>query len=162
MVTIDMKTLINRPAEEVFAAFTDGRTQPQCDPGLLEARHVPDGPPCLGSKIVEVRRFLGRTSENVGEVIESEQNRRFVRRGSDGPMTFIGVITFEERPQGTLVRWQWRLEATGALRSLEPLLAFIMKRSANRLLLKLKRLLESGARIPASTAFPQPGSGIAQ
>jgi hypothetical protein len=49
---------------------------------------------CLGSKIVEVRRFLGRTSENVGEVIESEQNRRFVRRGSDGPMTFIGVITF--------------------------------------------------------------------
>lgn len=162
MATIEMKSVINRPVQEVFATFTDARTQPQWDPGLLDARHVPDGPARLGTKIVEIRRFLGRTTESVGEVIAFEQDRTFVRRGSDGPMTLTGFLTFESRPQGTAVRWRWQLEAAGVLRPLELLLAFLMKRSARRLLLNLKQFLESGAEIPSSTAVPEPGPSISR
>ena len=76
MPKINMSVHIERPIEEVFSAFTDVRTQPQWDPGLLEGRHEPDAPAQLGTKITEVRKFMGRVSENTSELVEFEANRK--------------------------------------------------------------------------------------
>jgi uncharacterized protein YndB with AHSA1/START domain len=65
--------VINRPVEQVFAAMADVKNQPLWDPGMSEVRLAPDGPVSVGTKITETRTFMGRTSENTGEVIEFER-----------------------------------------------------------------------------------------
>jgi uncharacterized protein YndB with AHSA1/START domain len=96
MKTISMDVVINRPVETVFAALNDARSQTQWDPGLLERRHDPDGPARLGTRITEVRRFMGRTMETDSELVEFELNKRLVRKGGDPTLGKLdGTLTFE-------------------------------------------------------------------
>lgn len=144
MSTINMSIHIERPLEEVFQALTDARSQPQWDPGLLEGRHDPEGPAQLGTEITEVRRFMGRVSENTSELIEFEPNSRIVRQGTNGPMTLTGIITFTQTDSGTHVDWQWVLNMAGLLSPLAPIMAPQFKKSAEPTLSNLKQLLENG------------------
>src|SRR3972149_1814733 len=103
MITKETSIVINRPVEQVFAAMADVKNQPQWDPGLLEARLTPDGPLSVGTKITEARKFMGRTSENTGEVVEFEPNVRITRKSVDSPMTVVGTIAFASTQKGTRV-----------------------------------------------------------
>ncbi len=76
MVKRETSIIIDRPIGEVFAVLADPKNQPQWDSSLLEARLVPEGPVSVGTRIIEVRKFMGRTSENTGEVIEFEPNAK--------------------------------------------------------------------------------------
>ena len=145
MNEIKMSIHIERPIEEVFLAFTDVRTQPQWDPGLLEGRHEPDGPAQLGTRITEMRRFMGRVSENTSELIEFEANRKIVRKGTDDTGTLTGIVTFTQTASGTHIDWISVLEMTGLLSLMAPIMARLLKRSAEPTLGNLKRLLENGA-----------------
>ncbi|MEL6406235.1 MAG: SRPBCC family protein [Chloroflexota bacterium] len=148
MRKINMSVYIERPIEEVFSAFTDVRTQPQWDPNLLEGHHEPDAPAQLGTKITEVRKFMGRVSENTSELVEFEANRKIVRTGTDGSMTLTGIITFTETGSGTHVDWEWVLEMAGWLSPAALLMAPQLKKSAEPILGNLKQLLENDAFQP--------------
>jgi uncharacterized protein YndB with AHSA1/START domain len=143
MITKETSIVINRPVEQVFAAMADTKNQPQWDPGLLEAYLTPDGPIMIGTRITEVRKFMGRTSENTGEVIEFEPNARITRKSVDMPMTVIGTVTFAGAPRGTKVNWRWDLQLSGFSVLAGPLIATGMKKGAEASLHGLKDLLES-------------------
>jgi uncharacterized protein YndB with AHSA1/START domain len=144
MRTIQMSMVIERPAEEVFAALSDARSQPGWDPGLVEARHDPEGPAQLGTNITEVRRFLGRRIVTESKLVESEPNKRLVREGGDPMLGRVtGVLTFEDTIAGTRVAWGWHLDMPGLKSLLEPIMAPIMRRQAQGSLANLKELLES-------------------
>jgi uncharacterized protein YndB with AHSA1/START domain len=149
MKTMEMSIVIDCPAEEIFAAFSDARSQPRWDPGLVEARHHPEGPARLGTRVTEVREFLGRTMETEATLVEFEPNRRLVRQGGD-PMLgrLTGVVTLDETAAGTRVDWTWHLDMPGLKSLLEPVIAPIMKRQALGILANLKGMLE--AREPVS------------
>ena len=148
MSKIKMSIQIERPIEEVFMAFTDARSQPQWDPGLLEGRHEPDGPARLGTRITEVRKFMGRVSENISELIEFEANRKIVRKGANGPITLTGIITFTQTASGTHVDWIWVIEMAGLLSLIAPIMAPLFKRNAEPTLVNLKQVLETGTFKP--------------
>ena len=148
MSQIEISIHIERPIEEVFSAFTDVRTQPQWDPDLLEGRHEPDGPAQLGTKITEVRKFMGRVSENSSELIEFEANRKIVRKGANGPMTLTGIVTFNQIGSGTQVDWEWILEMAGLLSPMASIMAPQFKKNAEPILGNLKELLENGTFKP--------------
>ena len=145
MITKETSIVINRPVEQVFAAMADVKNQPQWDPGLLEARLTPDGPVSVGTKITEARKFMGRTSENTGEVIEFEPNVRITRKSVDSPMTVVGTITFASTQKGTKVSWRWDLQFSGFFTLVGSLIAVGMKKGAEASLQGLKEMLESGA-----------------
>jgi uncharacterized membrane protein len=142
MITREASIVINRPVEQVFAALADTKNQPKWDPGLLEARLTPDGPVRVGTKITEVRKFMGRTSENTGEVVEFEPNVRITRKSVDSPMTVVGAITFAATPQGTMINWKWDLLFKGLFALVGPMIANSMKNSSETSLRGLKDLLE--------------------
>ena len=148
MSKIEMSIDIERPVEEVFMAFTDVRSQPQWDPNLLEGRHEPDGPAQLGTKITEVREFRGRVSENVSELIEFEANKKIVRKGTDGPMTLTGIVTFTQTDSGTHVHWTWDIKMAGLLSLMTPIMAPQFRKNAEPILGNLKQLLENGTFKP--------------
>jgi uncharacterized protein YndB with AHSA1/START domain len=143
MITKEASIVINRPVGQVFAAMTDTKNQPQWDPGLLEARLTPDGPVSVGTKITEVRKFMGRTSENTGEVIEFEPNARITRKSVDIPMTVVGTVTFAATSKGTKVIWRWDLQFSRFFVLVGPLIATAMKRGSEISLSGLKNMLES-------------------
>jgi uncharacterized protein YndB with AHSA1/START domain len=148
MITKETSIEVNRPVEQVFSAMADATKQPQWDPGLLEARLTPDGPVRVGTKITEVRKFMGRTSENTGEVIEFEPDTRIIRKSVESPMTVMGTITFAATPKGTKVSWRWDLQFSGFSGLLGPLIANSMKKGAESSLRGLKDHLEKG--VPAA------------
>ena len=158
MSKINISVHIERPIEEVFSAFTDVRTQPQWDPGLLEGRHEPDGPAQLGTKITEVRKFMGRVSENSSELIEFEANRKIVRKGMNGPMTLTGIVTFTQTDSGTQVDWVWVIEMAGLLSLMAPIMTPQFKKNAEPILGNLKQILENGTFKPVNANnFPHYG-----
>ena len=143
MITRESIVVINSPVGQVFAAMTDTKNQPQWDPGLLEARLTPDAPVSVGTKITEVRKFMGRASENTGEVIEFEPNHRITRKPMDMPMTAVGTITFATTPEGTKVNWRWDLQFKGIFVLVGTFIATAMKRGSETSLRGLKDLLEN-------------------
>jgi uncharacterized membrane protein len=149
MITREASIMINRPVEQVFAALADTKNQPQWDTGLIEVRLAPDGPVSVGTKITEVRKFMGRTSENTGEVIEFEPNTRITRKSVDMPMTVMGTVSFTPLPEGTKVNWRWDLEVKGLSVLVGPMIANSMKKGSETSLLGLKNLLES--RVPSAS-----------
>jgi len=145
MITKETSIVINRPVEQVFTAMADAKNQPQWDSTLAEVRLMPDGPVSVGTKITEVRKFMGRMSENTGEVVEFEPNARITRKSVDSPMTVIGTITFASTLKGTKVSWRWDLQFSGFFVLVGPLIATGMKKGAEAGLHGLKEMLESGA-----------------
>jgi len=146
MITKETGIVINRPVEQVFAVMADAKNQRQWDSALLEVRLTPDGPMSVGTKITEVRKFMGRASENTGEVIEFEPNARITRKSSvDSPMKLVGTLTFAPTPKGTKVGWRWDLQFSGFFVLVGPLIAAAMIKGADKSLRGLKDRLESGA-----------------
>ena len=142
MITKEASIVINRPVGQVFAVLVDSKNQPKWDTGLLEARLMPDGPVSVGTRITEVRKLMGRTSENTGEVIEFEPNVRITRKSVDMPMTVLGTVTFSATPQGTKIYWKWDLKFKGLFALAGPIIANSMKKGSETSLRGLKDLLE--------------------
>jgi uncharacterized protein YndB with AHSA1/START domain len=147
MITKEASIIINRPVGQVFTALVDSKNQPKWDTGLLEAWFTPDGPVGVGTRITEVRKLMGRTSENTGEVIEFEPNVRITRRSVDMPMTVLGTITFAATPGGTKINWRWDLQPKGFYVLVGSMIANTMKKGAENSLRSLKDLLESSSSV---------------
>ena len=143
MITRESIVVINCPVGEVFAGMADFKNQPQWDPGLIEVRLTPDAPVSVGTKITEVRKFMGRTSENTGEVIEFEPKARITRRSVDMPIPVVGTVTFAAAPKGTKVSWRWDLQFSRFFILAGQLIATSMKRGSETSLRGLKDLLEN-------------------
>lgn len=91
----------------------------------------------------EVRKLMGRTSENTGEVIEFEPNVRITRKSVNTPMTVLGTVTFTATPWGTKVNWRWDLQPEGFYALVASMIANTMKKSSANCLHGLKDLPES-------------------
>ena len=142
MITREVSIEINRPVEQVFAAMADTANHPQWDPGLLEAHLTPDGPVRVGTKITEVRKFMGRTFENTVDVIAFEPNARITRKSADVLATVVGTATFAATPIGTQVIWRWDVQFSRFFVLIGPWGASALKRGSEKSLLGLKNLLE--------------------
>ena len=147
MITREASIVIDRPVGQVFTALVDSKNQPKWDTGLLEACITPDGPVGIGTRITEVRKLMGRTSENTGEVIEFEPNARITRKSIDGSMMVVGTITFAPTPGGTKVNWKWYLQPKGIYALVGSMIANTMKKGSENSLRGVKGLLESSDSI---------------
>jgi uncharacterized protein YndB with AHSA1/START domain len=143
MIKREASIMIDRPVGQVFTALVDSKNQPKWDTGLLEACITPDGPVGIGTRITEVRKLMGRTSENTGEVIEFEPNAKITRKSVNTPMSVLGTVTFTATPQGTKVNWRWDLQPRGFYALIGSMIANTMKKGSENSLRGLKDLLES-------------------
>ena len=145
MINVETSIIINRPIEEVFAFLTDARNSPQWDSGLVDIRQTPQSPVGVGTRITEVRKFLGRKMETTSEVVEYEPSTKYIRKGTGGPFPVTGSFTFEPMAEGTKVIWTFEMKPGGFFALAEPLVARSLKRGLEGSLGKVKDLLESRA-----------------
>jgi hypothetical protein len=65
-------------------------------------------------------------------------------RTTSAPVPFEAAWSFTGVPRGTRVDWTWSFEFTGALRLLAPAFGSYFRRSLQKDLDRLKRMMEAG------------------
>src|SRR5215470_14468986 len=85
MIHIEESIVINRPIEEVFAFTSETKNLPLWQTDVVEARHTPEGPVQLGSKMTLMRAFMGRKMEGTADIVEYAPPTRYAYQTTSGP-----------------------------------------------------------------------------
>jgi uncharacterized protein YndB with AHSA1/START domain len=141
MTEFEFDVVIDRPAEEVFAFVTNPANVSKWQTSIVEMRQTTDGPVGVGTRLVEVRHFLGRRFEVVMDVIEHEPSKRYRMRISGAIPGTVGA-TFAPIDGQTKVTFALKTEASGFFRVAEPVFARMAKREFASNAGHLKDLLE--------------------
>jgi hypothetical protein len=84
---------------------------------------------------------------------EYERPRRLTSSTHLPTMDIVGTLTFAPAPEGTWMRWSWKLEPRGMLKLMTPVVAFIGDRQERTNWTGLKQYLEArGASVAADQA----------
>jgi uncharacterized protein YndB with AHSA1/START domain len=144
MIKVEVSTVIARPIEEVFAFVTDHRNDMRWQDGLLETTVTPNGPAGVGTRIHEVRKWMGRRIESTGIITEYIPNLKSARKTLDGPTEVEGYVAFEPGEGGTKVTQHMEMKPGGFMALAEPLVSSGLRRAMEKNFGDLKDLLESG------------------
>jgi uncharacterized protein YndB with AHSA1/START domain len=112
------------------------------DPGVETAEMITPEPVGPGSRFRLVAGFLGRRIPLEYEIIEFEPDTRIVLRAENDSVLSVDTITFADGAdggtddgtgrEGSVVVYDARLDAKGAARLLDPLLALVFRRIGDR------------------------------
>jgi uncharacterized membrane protein len=144
MINLELSIIVNCPVEEVFDYMSDSRNELHWSAGVADIQQTPEGLMNKCTVITEARNFMGRRIESRSEIVEYEPNKKFVRKGIDGPFPVEGSLFFAPVPQGTKIDWKMMMQPGGFFKLAEPVLLSTLKKDLNANLNKLKELLESG------------------
>jgi uncharacterized protein YndB with AHSA1/START domain len=142
MIKQDFSQQINAPVEKVFAFVADFRNNSKWQDGVIESTQTPEGPTQVGTKVRDVRTFLGQKLEGTYEVTEFAPNARIVFKSTSGPIQFQFEQTFESVRGGTKLSAHVEMEAKGFFKLAEGALGNNLKKTFEEQSAKLKSMLE--------------------
>ena len=148
MQRVQLETIIDRPAEEVFDFVTDARNEPRYNPRILSAEKTTPGPVGRGTHFVLVSKAMGQRTAVEYEITTYERPRRITSRTIRGlPLMDVeSTETFEPVRGGTRMRWSWEVKGRGAAGRLMTLvLARMLGRRLDTAFANIKRILEGEA-----------------
>ena len=144
MIHIEESIIINRPIEDVFAFTSETKNLPLWQTDVVEARHTPEGPVQLGSKLTMVRAFMGRNMEGTSDIVEYAPPTRYAYKTTSGPEV-TGANICEAVTGGTKFTVTFDMQTGGLFSLADPLVGRTIKRSVESGLGTLKDVLESRA-----------------
>lgn len=113
MVTVEQSVEIARPIVEVFAYVTDVERLPEWQSTVSEVRA--EGAIAPGTRVHDVREFLGRRAATTLEVTRVEPPHRFSLHVVEGPVRYELDHELSESGGGTRVRVSARASVPGVL-----------------------------------------------
>jgi uncharacterized protein YndB with AHSA1/START domain len=131
--------LIGRPAETVFDAVADERTEPRYNPQVRGVELLTPEPLGVGTRF---RAQAGSAAMTI-EITGYDRPRRFDSTTRMGAMDIDYTLTFEPIEAGTRMHWLFELHPRGALRALRPAVEAMGRRQERRNWALLRRYLES-------------------
>jgi uncharacterized membrane protein len=144
MTKIERSIVIDRPVDEVWNFVHDPTKDALWQTTLRESELLSEGPIGVGSRVREVRQFLGIRVELAWEVTEYEPNTRSSIRGVSGPVPLSGSYVLAPENGGTRFTVAGELDAHGLFKLAEPVFARMTARELESNLGHLKDLLEAG------------------
>src|SRR5437667_12021854 len=91
---------INRPPEEVFAYLDQLERHPEWQSTLVSSKVETEGPPRVGTRVVDRRKVPGGEREIPYEITEHDPPRRSSFRGTKGPVRPVGTVLVEPLDDG--------------------------------------------------------------
>jgi carbon monoxide dehydrogenase subunit G len=155
MTKIERSIVIDRPTEEVWEFVHDTTNNVLWQTTLAESEKLTEGPMDVGTRVREVRHFLGLRIETTWEMTEYEPNRTSAIRGVSGPIPLSGRYRVEAVGDGTRFTVTGELDAHGLFKLAEPVFARIAGRELDANLGHLKDLLEAPSQEGALTSAAQ-------
>ena len=114
--------IIDRPAEEVFAALVNFDRVPDWNSSVIEVRWTKNAPLEVGSTMVYVGKFLGRVFESDAQITEFVPGTRFSSKSISGPFHLEIENTLESLDGGTRITSNFRGESRGFFKLAEPVM----------------------------------------
>jgi len=143
MARNEIKIVINRPIEEVFAFVSNSENLPRWRSTSLEVKKTSEGPLGVGSTFRGRFTFLGRQFDGNVVVTAHEPNRVFVSKMAEGPFPLETGYTLEPVENGTHVTFVVEGEPGGFFKLAEPLVVSMARRVYTTDLQNLKEMLEA-------------------
>ncbi|RWH79267.1 MAG: ATPase [Mesorhizobium sp.] len=147
-MTIDVtsKIEIARPRAVVADFSADPDNVPRWYVNIKSVEWKTPRPARAGSRIAFVAQFLGRRLVYTYEIVELVQGERLVMRTAEGPFPMETSYAWRDAGEGrTHMALRNRGAPTGFSRMVAPFVALAVRRSTDRDLLRLKRILEAAA-----------------
>jgi len=135
---------VDRPVDEVFKYVTDPANQAVWQSGCIESRLDGGGPLGPGSRLTEVRSFMGKRLHSTLEVTAYEPARRFDLEVVEGPVPSRVRHRFESADGGTTIRFEGETEPGRAFKLAEPIIVRAVKKQSEADFRRLKQILETG------------------
>jgi carbon monoxide dehydrogenase subunit G len=145
MVAFEIKIVVNRPVEEVFAFISNAENLPRWRAATLEVTPISSGASNVGSVFKGRFTFLGRHFEGNLEVIAREPHQRYATKMVGGPFPLEAHYTLEQADGGTRLTLMIQGEPGGFFKLAEPLVVSMARRSYESDLHNLKEMLEAQA-----------------
>lgn len=133
---------IQRPIEEVFTHITNTQEVPKWAP-VKELKQTSEGALGIGTTMIQVIDFLGRTFESTTEVTGYDPPNAFAFKATSGPVAFEQHFTLSSTGGGTTLNAVLEGEPGGLFKLAGPLLQSAAQKQLDEQLGKLKKLLES-------------------
>jgi uncharacterized membrane protein len=143
MSKIERSTVIDRPIQEVFDFVHDLANDALWQSTLVESEKLTEGPLRAGSRVREIRRFLGIRVESGYEVTEYEPPTRSAVNATSGPVPFTGSYVLEPLDGSTRFTVHGDIEGHGFFKLAEPVFARMVGRELEANLGHLKDVLEA-------------------
>lgn len=145
MIEVQVDIEVDRPADEVFAYWSDWTNNPRWQQGMVACTWTSEPPLRLGSTYDQEARFLGRPVRSSFEVVEYEPGRRVRIVSTAGTMPLD--ITREVEPRaggGTTLHATIRGGPEGVLSMFDPLTRRMVARNVEQDYERLRHLLDAG------------------
>lgn len=147
------------PIEEAFDYLADFSRTAEWDPGVEEAHCLTKGKARLGSRFNVIVSFFGHRIPLEYEITEFDRPSRLVLSGGDSSVSSIDEMTFVERPGGTRVTYEARIDLAGIRRIADPLVDVLMQRVGRLAVRGLRERLSGIGKIKNEPEAPlQPAS----
>lgn len=144
MVDVQMTIDIDRSPGDVFAYMTDPSRLHEWQGGVIESRQESDGPMGVGTRIVDVRKFLGKRMESKVEVTRYDEAKSFDLKVIEGPIPFVIEHRLEPKgDEGTVLSVRGAGEPGGFFRFAESIVARQAQRQFESDFATLKDILEA-------------------
>ena len=122
MIRIETRVVINRPIDEVFEFVSDVENNPLWQLSIVEGKQTSSGSLGVGTTIMTISRYLGFQFKTDWEVIEYEQNKKYVAKSTSGRGQAKGTWAFEPVVNDTLVDLVAEMDLSGLFKIAEPVL----------------------------------------
>ena len=131
------------PAETVWAAIADYRSDVQWRRGVRRMEPTPAGPVMVGTTTDEEMRLGGATYRNLGVVTAVEPGRSFAWRTTDGAEANGSRTVDALGPESSRLHLTLTVRVTGSQRLIAPLLKMMLRRNVNGDIRRLRAQLQS-------------------
>ena len=154
---LSARTPVDRAPDELFALWADLERSTEYSAATVERRKVTPGPIGIGTRYHAVDRWPGRTVTFTVEVTAFEPPRRMVANWSE-PMADGWEARFEPTDDGTDLTFTTRMEPSGLMGLLSPLIRPWATRQLRRFMADFRRWAEDQPKPKASPADDRVGA----
>jgi uncharacterized protein YndB with AHSA1/START domain len=134
---------IECPVEAVFAALVNFERIPDWNSSVVEVKIANDAPLGVGSKVVYLGKFLGRTFKSEAEVTEFVPSTRYSSTTVSGPFQLEVTNALEPLGAATRLTSDFRGESRGFFKLAEPVMVRLTKNLFQSSMDNLKALLQA-------------------
>jgi uncharacterized membrane protein len=145
MSKIERSIVIDRPVQQVWDFVHDTGNDALWQTTLVESKVLTEGPKRVGTRVKEVRRFLGLRVDMTVELTEFAPQQRSSLKAVSGGIPLSGSYVLEAHDEGTRLTVTGELDAHRAFKLAEPVFARMTSRELEASLGHLKDLLEATA-----------------
>ncbi|MEE8599640.1 SRPBCC family protein [Euzebya tangerina] len=146
MIEVTVTVDVDRPADEVFAFWSDWSNNPTWQSGMTSCTWTSEPPLQLGSTYDQQATMLGRPIVSSFEVVEYEPDRMVRIRTTQSTLPLDITRRVEPLPDGgTRLHATIRGEPQGLQRLLNPVMQRLVDRNVRRDYARLRDLLNAGS-----------------